>query len=75
MKENQIILGETPNGKEIGARIRPNTSHWELYFTSGGQLPKEWDSLYTSTSEAKQAMLKYLGSLEKAPKTSAKASS
>lgn len=71
-----IILGETPNGKKIGVRIRPNTTHWELYFDGGGQTPPEFHGVYTTTSQAKQGMLAYLARIEAEGKTkSAKAAS
>ncbi len=45
--------------KEFKTRISPNTALYEVYFEDGGQVPEKLKSLYTSSTEAKKAVISY----------------
>ena len=45
--------------KKFKTRIKSNTALYEIYFEDGGQMPEDLKSLYTSTAEAKKAIISY----------------
>lgn len=50
----------TPNGKQLGIYHVKNTALYKVAFQSGGELPKGLDGMYTDTSRAYDAAVKYL---------------
>lgn len=46
--------------KELKTRVRTGTSHFEVYYDNGGELPKDLSGVYTSVREAKKDISKYL---------------
>lgn len=63
----------TPNGKEIKIYQVKNTALYKPAFSSGGELPKELDQMFTSPQKAGEQIQKYLNSKEKGTvKTNAK---
>lgn len=48
----------TPNGKEI--QIVGDRTLYKIQFSTGGQLPKELQGLFTSHTEAKRKIDQYL---------------
>lgn len=50
----------TPAGKEIQLKIKNGTSHIQVEFSSGGQLPQEFLGVFTTEREAEIAILKYI---------------
>ena len=51
----------TPNGKELKVVVAPNTGHFKIIFTSGGELPAELQGLFTSSVYAEKHIAAYLG--------------
>ena len=51
---------ETTAGKIIEPFIVPNTQHFKIRFTSGGELPEELSGIYTSEKDVEKAVLIYL---------------
>lgn len=45
--------------KELKIRIRNNTSHCEVYYEGGGELPQVLSGLYTNATLAQQAIDTY----------------
>lgn len=47
--------------KEIEIAVKPGTSHYHIYFKTGGQLPKELTGVFVSRRDAERAKNTYLG--------------
>lgn len=54
-------MAENSIQKEIEIAVKPGTSHYHMYFTTGGQLPKELTGLFVSRRDAERAKNTYLG--------------
>lgn len=45
--------------KEIEIAIKPNTSHYHVYFKTGGELPQELQGLFVKKKDAETAIAAY----------------
>lgn len=45
--------------KEIAIEIKPNTSHYHVYFKTGGELPQELSGVFVRKIDAEAAVAKY----------------
>ena len=60
MAHDIIRSYKTKGIKEIQTYIKQGTSHYELQWSDGGQLPAELGGLYTSLNTVDTAVLKYI---------------
>lgn len=42
--------------KEVVVAIKPNTSHYHIYFKTGGELPEQLSGLFVRKQDAEQAI-------------------
>lgn len=52
-------MAKTPNGKEVAYRRKLN-GNFEIYFTSGGELPQELQGEFTNYANVERAINVYL---------------
>lgn len=64
--DNKVLMGTTPNGKEIYMVRRYNATVRYLEFGSGGILPAELEGGFSSLRIAKRAVDAYVQKLERA---------
>ena len=60
MAHDIIRSYKTKGIKEIQTYIKQGTSHYELQWSDGGQLPAELGGLFTSLNTVDTAVLKYI---------------
>jgi hypothetical protein len=60
MAQDVIRSYKTKGIKEIQTYIKQGTSHYELQWSDGGQLPAELGGLFTSLNTVDTAVLKYI---------------
>ena len=58
--------------KDLLTRVKFNSSHYEIYFENGGEVPKELSGEYNSQLEANRAIKRYLVSKNRYGTTSNK---
>lgn len=46
--------------KDLKVRVAFNSSHYEIFFDNGGEIPKDLSGLYNSKLEADRAIRNYL---------------
>jgi len=74
MAQEVIRSYKTKGVKEIQTYIKPGTSHYELQWSDGGQLPAELNGLFTSLNTVDTVVLKYISEQKEATaKATAKA--
>ena len=60
MAQDIIRSYKTKGVKEIQTIIKQGTSHYQLQWSDGGQLPTELGGLFTSLNTVDTAVLKYI---------------
>ena len=60
----KVLLGTTPNGKEIYLVRVPNKSVRNIAFGSGGQLPPQLEGGFSSVAAATKVVDSYIAKLE-----------
>jgi hypothetical protein len=60
MAQDIIRSYKTKGVKEIQTIVKQGTSHYELQWSDGGQLPAELVGLFTSLNTVDTAVLKYI---------------
>ena len=70
MAQDIIRSYKTKGVKEIQTIVKQGTSHYQLQWSDGGQLPAELGGLYTSLNTVDTAVFKYINEQkEEAAKT------
>lgn len=64
-KTNKVLLGTTPNGKELYYVAKSNATVRFIELGSGGKVPPCLSGGYSSVGAAQSAVNNYLNSLEK----------
>ena len=60
MAQDIIRSYKTKGVKEIQTIVKQGTSHYQLQWSDGGQLPAELNGLFTSLNTVDTAVLKYI---------------
>jgi len=60
MTQDVIRSYKTKGVKEIQTIVKQGTSHYQLQWSDGGQLPAELGGLFTSLNTVDTAVLKYI---------------
>lgn len=55
-KQEVRVLATTAGGKEVGVRLKPASTLYEIAFKTGGELPKELQGSYTLISAAEHVI-------------------
>jgi hypothetical protein len=71
MAQDVIRSYKTKGIKEIQTYIKQGTSHYELQWSDGGQLPAELGGLFTSLNTVDTAVFKYINTQKEEAKVKA----
>lgn len=66
-KSSVVVVGKTPQGKEIGYRHLGYNRFLEVCFKTGGEVPKELQGMWVNPMDLERAIGMYLGKLEAKP--------